>query len=453
MLIDSHAHLDDSQFKDDREKVIAHSVNSGVCVILNVATDLRSLEVSIELADKYDYIYIAGGIHPHNAQKEDFNKVVSLLDHPKLVAIGEIGLDNYRDYCPKEKQKEIFRKFLKEAKKRDLPVIIHQREAKEDIMQILKEELAGSYKGVMHCFSGDLEWAKECIKMGFYISFAGNITYPKAKNLRTVAKGIPIEKILIETDCPWLAPQEVRGKRCEPAYVNYVAEELAKVKYLSVNDIARITSLNFRQLFNVGNEDKESRVAYPIRNSLYLNITNRCTSECTFCVRNFKDYVKGHYLRLDDEPSVSEIIKEIGDPTKYDEVVFCGYGEPMLRLDVIKEVSRWVKEKGGKVRIDTNGHGNLICGRSILLELKGLVDSISVSLNVESSEKYDKICRPIYGKKTFEGVKQFIIECKEFIPDVSVTAIDMPGVDINKCKALAESLGVGFRVREYNEVG
>lgn len=453
MLIDSHAHMDDPQFQNDREQVIAHAINSGIHSILNIATDLESLKISIDLAEKHDFIFLAGGIHPHNAGKEDFNNVKSLLGHPKLVAIGEIGLDYYRDYCPRDKQEEIFRLFLKEAKERNLPVVIHQREAQKDIVRILKEEMAVPMRGVMHCFSGDVEWAKECIKMGFFISFAGNITYPKATLLRKVAKEIPIENMLIETDCPWLAPEPVRGKRCEPAHLKYTAEELANIKVLSFDDVKRITGLNFRILFGVGEKDEEGKIAYPIRNSLYLNITNRCTSECTFCVKNFKDYVKGHYLRLDKEPTKEDIISVIGNPTKYEEVVFCGYGEPMLRLDIVKEVSKWVKDQGARVRIDTNGHGNLIHNRSIAPELKGLIDSVSVSLNCESSEKYEKLCRPSYGKKTFDEIRRFIIECKEYIPDVSITVIDMPGVDLEKCRQIAKELGVGFRIRQYDEVG
>lgn len=454
MLVDSHAHLDDPQFDNDREQVIAHAVNTGVHYIVNVATDYESIKKSIQIADSHDFIYLAAGVHPNYSVEEDFEKIRPLLDHPKLIALGEIGLDYYRDHAPKDKQEKVFRTFLREAKKRNLPIIVHQREAQDDVRRILQEEMQAPIRGIMHCFSGDTLWAKECIKMGFLISFAGNITYPKAENLRNVIKDIPVDHMLVETDCPWLAPQEFRGKRCEPAYVKYTAEEIARIKGLTYADVIRVTGLNFRLLFGIGEKNDTGRIAYPIRNSLYLNITNKCTSECSFCVKNFRDHVKGHYMRLEKDPSANEVISAIEDPSKYEEVVFCGYGEPTLRLDVIKEVSKWVKDKGLKVRIDTNGHGNLINKRSIAQELAGLVDSISVSLNCESADKYEKLCNPVYGKKTFEEVKRFIIECKGYIPDVSVTAIDMPGVDIEKCRQIAEKeLGVGFRIRKYDEVG
>lgn len=451
MLIDSHAHLDDHQFDTDREQVIAHAVNSGLQYILNVATDSKSLKKSVELSERHDFIYFAAGVHPHYSADEKAGKIIPLPKHPKLAAIGEIGMDFYRNYGPKEKQEEVFRLFLREARERKLPVIIHQRNAQADIARILREE--GSFTGVMHCFSGNIEWAKECIKAGFYISFAGNLTYPKAEGLRKVAEEIPIENMLIETDCPWLSPQKFRGKRCEPAYVKYVAEELARIKGLSFEDVIRITGLNFRTLFKIGKKREEGKITYRIRDSLYLNITNRCTSECTFCIKNFKDYVKGHYMRLDKEPSTEEIIEAIDSPAGYKEIVFCGYGEPLLRLDVVKAVSGWIKKQGGKVRIDTNGHGNLIYKRSIAPELKGLIDSISISLNAETAEKYEKLCRPVFGKKTFEEIQRFIVECKGYIPDVSVTVIDMPAVCIEKCRKIAKELGVGFRVRKYDEVG
>lgn len=453
MLIDGHAHLYEKDYDNDRDNVIAHAINSGLQYILNVATGFEALKKSILIAEKYDFIYLAAGVHPHYSVEEDCEKVIKLLDHPKIVAIGEIGMDFFRDYSPRDRQEEVFRIFLKESVKRNLPVIIHQRNAQEDVKKIILEELKGKRKGVMHCFSGDSAWAKECIKMGFLISFAGNITYPKATALREVAKEISIDNMLIETDCPWLAPQKFRGQRCEPAYVQYTAEEIAKIKGLTIEDVKRVTGHNFRQMFKIGNIKQNGKIAYKIRNSLYLNITNRCTSECTFCVKNYKDFVKGHYLRIEKEPGFSEIIKEIGDPKKYEEIVFCGYGEPTIRLDVVKEVSKWVKDKGGRIRIDTNGHGNLINQRPIAKELKDIVDSISVSLNADNEEGYEKLCKPIYGKKTFEEVRKFIIECKKYISDVSVTVVDMPGVNIEKCKKIADELGIKLRIRKYDEVG
>lgn len=245
MLVDSHTHLDSNEFKQDYDKVI---VNSGLDYILNIATDLNSLKLSIDLAEQYENIYLGAGIHPHNADKIEFKQFIKFLNHPKIKAIGEIGLDFYRDIAPRAKQEDLFRKFLCEADTRGLPVIIHQRNAYKEVLDILGDF---SVRGVMHCFSGDSCYVKECIKLGFYISFAGNITYPGAIKLREAAKTVPLDKLLIETDCPWLAPQPVRGKRNEPANVKYVAEQLAQIKNVSYEEIGRITTENFKTVFKI----------------------------------------------------------------------------------------------------------------------------------------------------------------------------------------------------------
>ena len=295
--------------------------------------------------------------------------------------------------------------------------------------------------------------AKRVIEMGFSISIAGPVTFPKAEALREVVRQIPIEHLLIETDSPYLAPQPMRGKRNEPAFVRHTAEAIAQIKGLSFDDVARITSFNAMQLFGIGAMPEQGQIAYPIRNSLYLNITNRCTAACTFCVRYHTDFVKGHNLRLAEEPSADALIKEIGDPKRYAEVVFCGYGEPLLRLDVVKAVSAEVKRRGGRVRIDTNGHANLINKRNVLPELAGLVDAVSISLNAQNAELYNKVSQPQFGIATYDAVKEFISEAVKYIPDVTATVVALPEVDVEACRKIAEGLGAKFRVREYNVVG
>jgi TatD DNase family protein len=289
--------------------------------------------------------------------------------------------------------------------------------------------------------------------MGFYISFAGPLTYPKNDALRSIAKALPIDVMLIETDCPYLSPQKWRGKRCEPAYVKATAEKLAEAKGLSLEDVARVTSLNAWRLFGIGEVDQSARIAYVIRNSLYLNITNRCTNSCTFCAK-FSDFtVKGHQLCLEREPSVDDVIAAIGDPSAYDEVVFCGYGEPLLRLDLVKEVASFLKQKKTPVRINTDGQANLVHNRNILPELAGLVDSISVSLNAPDAATYQKVCCSKFGEQGYLALKHFLTEAKKHIPSVTATAVTLPEIDIDACRKVANDLQVEFRERVYNEVG
>ena len=201
-------------------------------------------------------------------------------------------------------------------------------------------------------------------------------------------------------------------------------------------------------------------IAYTIGDNLYLNITNRCTNQCVFCIRyKKKDFNSKYPLWLDKEPTAEELLKAIGDPKRYKQIVFCGYGEPTIRLDVIKEVASKIRSQitdhrsrqGPIIRLDTNGHGNLFWGRNILPELKGLIDSISISLNAENAEKYDKVCRSIYGHKAFDAVLAFIREAKKNIPQVEVSVVDLPSTDKEKCKKLAEDLGASFRIRPYYE--
>jgi len=456
MFIDTHAHLDMREFNDDREDVLARARDAGVEYIITIGTSVESSRNAILLAEQYDFVYATVGIHPHEVKDTPvtaYENLRNLARHEKVVAYGEVGLDFYYEHSPRSDQRNKFRDMLRQARELDLPVIIHDRDAHEDILQILAEEWSPGIGGVMHCYSGDLMMANQVIDMGFFISIAGTVTFRNADSLRETLRQIPIEHLLLETDAPYLAPQPLRGRRNEPSYILHTAEVVAHCKGLTLNDVERITSYNAMRLFGIGSIAHEGLISYPIRNSLYLNITNRCTAACSFCVRHHTDFVKGHNLRLDSEPSIEDILKQIEDPKKYDEIVFCGYGEPLLRLDVVKAVSAEVKRRGGKIRINTNGHANLIYRRNILPELAGLVDAMSVSLNAQNAEIYNKISHPQFGVNTYEAVTEFISRAKEYIPDVSVTVVLLPEIDIEACRNIADTLGVKLRIRDYNVVG
>lgn len=455
MFVDTHAHLEMAQYEVDRDEVIARARDSGVHYIVSVGSDLDGCRGAVNLARQHENIYAAVGIHPHEVRDIDegvYAELRELAKDPKVVAWGETGLDYHYLYSPKDVQQVRFREQVRIAAELKLPVIVHDREAHEDVMRILREEKAGTNGGVIHCFSGDAAMAREAIDMGFLISVAGPLTFKKSDDYRRIVSEIPIESLLIETDSPYLSPEPFRGKRNEPAHVKYVAETIARVKGLTALDVARITSLNAMALFGIGEIEQEGKIAYQIRESLYLNVTNRCTNTCTFCVRYYTDFVKGHKLRLTHEPTAAELIEAVGDPVKYQEVVFCGYGEPLLRLDVIKEVARWVKDRGGRVRINTNGHATLIHKRNILPELSGLVDCVSVSLNTDTEEKYIEYCQPAFPG-AYQAVKDFIRLATEYMPEVFVTALTLPSVDIEACRRIAEELGAKLRVRELDVVG
>ncbi|MGC2423274.1 MAG: TatD family hydrolase [Nitrospirota bacterium] len=458
MIVDTHAHLDMEQFKEDLPEVLARAKEAGVKYIITIGTDIKSSRAARLLAETYDNVYFSSGFHPHDvksAAEEDYAEIFELLNDPKAVAVGEIGLDYHYDLSPRDTQVEHFKRQLQISNDVNKPVIIHSREAEKETMDVISSVGLPEAGGTLHCFSGGLEMARRALDLGMYISVGGTLTFNNADPLRDVIKTVPIERLLLETDCPYLAPKPLRGKRNEPSYLKYVVDTLARLKGLSPEDVMRITSLNATRLFGVCEPPSEGQIAYPIRDSLYLNITNRCTNACVFCVRNTTDFVKGHNLRIKNEPSVEEILSAMEGLgfERYREVVFCGYGEPFLRLDAIKRVAKAVKAKGVRVRINTNGHALLIHGDKFLPEIKGLVDAISVSLNFPSEAQYEEYCKPEMDG-AYESLKEFVVRAKAYVPDITVTALAMPGVDIDECRRIAaDELGVKLRVREYDEVG
>jgi TatD DNase family protein len=254
MLFDTHVHLNADQFNEDLEEVISRALHEGVTQMVVVGFDRPTISRAMELAERYEFIYACIGWHPVDAidmTEEDLAWIEELSSHEKVVAIGEMGLDYHWDKSPKDIQKEVFRKQIRLAKKVKLPIVIHNREATADIVEILHEEGAEEVGGIMHCFSGSPEVAKECIKMNFYISLGGPVTFKNAKKPKEVASEVPLDRLLIETDCPYLAPHPYRGKRNEPGYVKLVAEEIAEIKGLTFEEIALATTQNAKKVFAI----------------------------------------------------------------------------------------------------------------------------------------------------------------------------------------------------------
>ncbi|MFA5255825.1 MAG: TatD family hydrolase [Candidatus Omnitrophota bacterium] len=456
MIIDTHCHLDFKDFDSDRDSVLNRAKEAGVVRIINVASSVEGTRRSLELAGKYDIVYASIGVHPHDAGDvtdkviEDFRV---LAENDKVVAVGEVGLDYYRNLSPKDKQVEAFKKFIHLAGSLKLPLIIHSREADQDLISVLKSEKTEGQAGVIHCFSGDEQFLKECLELGLNISFTSNLTFKKAQTLREIARTVPIERVLLETDAPYLAPEGMRGKRNEPAYLPRLVDEWVKLTGLSKGDVERITTHNANELFKLNLKEEGAKIAYEIRDSLYLNITNECTNNCYFCVRAETSFVKGHNLKLDKEPTVEEIVEAAGDVKKYRQIVFCGYGEPTIRLDAVKEVCRELKKKGANIRLVTNGHGDIINKRPIVKELTGLIDNVSVSLNADKEDLYNRICSPTFGNSAYKAVVNFIKDCVDSGIKTEVTCLDLPGVDLKECAAIARRLGASFRARRYGVTG
>jgi TatD DNase family protein len=256
-LIDSHAHIDFPQFAEDRDAMLGRARAAGVTILLAIGSGPgpEKLDVAIPFAERHDWIYATVGTHPHEAKElthAHLERLAQLVEHPRVIAYGEIGLDYFYDHSPRDVQQRVFREQMELAAKAKLPIIIHCRDAWDDCMDLLAQNWRPTgLGGILHCFTSTLEDAKRGLDMGFMISFAGNSTYPKARNLRDVAKALPLENLLIETDSPFLAPQPYRGQRNEPAYVGEVAKAIASVRNLAAEEVALATAGNFRRFFGL----------------------------------------------------------------------------------------------------------------------------------------------------------------------------------------------------------
>jgi TatD DNase family protein len=467
MFIDSHAHLTASNFADDRDDVIRRAADAGVGYIVNPGTDLDDSRRAIALAEKHEHIFACVGFHPHDAKKATdagLQEIEELSRHPKVVAIGEIGLDFHYDFSPRDIQKSVFKAQLDIACRRDLPVVIHTRESNDATVSIVEDIVRSAPgwrsdampphgrfpppRGVFHCFSGDVALAWHVIHMGFFISLPGVVTFKNPGSAVDVAANVSPEHVLLETDSPYLAPEPHRGTRNEPAHIPLIAQKIADLQHLHVEDIARTTNRGVHALFGIG-DVAGPRITYTLKNSLYINLTLRCNADCVFCDRKGEAIVKGHDLRITHEPTAAEVIAEIGDPRRYDEIVFCGYGEPTIRLDVVKEIAQWVKARGGTTRLNTDGHGNVINKRNIVPELVGLIDAVSISLNSTDPQQYGELMR-IDGATMFPAMIAFARDAASHLPRVVMTIVDMDGVDKEKARRLVEEdIGAAFSTRPF----
>jgi len=458
VIVDTHAHLTYEGLREDVGGVLARAREAGVGAVITVGTDVADSRAAVALAEGTEGVWATVGVHPHDAaglRDADLDDLAELAGSARVVAWGEVGLDFYRDRSPRDVQRRWFREQVARARALGLPVVVHDRDAHAETLAVLRDQAGADLQGVFHCFSGDVDLAREVLALGFYLSVPGTVTYPKNDTLRQVVAAVPLERVLLETDCPFLSPQPLRGKRNEPANVVHTAREVARVRGLEVADVARITTRASRELFGVG-EVEDPRIAYPIRRSLYLNVTDRCTNRCTFCAKGRSPEVKGHDLTLDREPSVDEVlaaVEDAGGPGAWEEVVFCGFGEPLLRVEDVVTLARELRRRGARrIRVNTDGLGSLVHGRDVVDDLVGAIDAVSVSLNASDPETYERLCRP--GREgAYPAVLAFLRSARDRNPEVTATLVSVPGLDVEACRRVAEDLRVSFRVRTYNEVG
>lgn len=453
LIVDTHAHLDFPDFDRDRDEVLARAHDAGVRFVLCAGTSLETSRRCGELAGSDARLHWSAGVHPHEAATLDAAALADLeaLAGAGAAAVGEVGLDFFRDRSPRSAQMDAFVRQLELAATLDLPVIVHSREAWEPTLDILRR-FAPPKKGVIHCFGGGPAEAAEAQALGFYASFGGPVTYKKADRTRSAAAAVRLERLLLETDAPYLAPQSRRGKRNEPAWIVEAARKLADLHDLPLDDLAAATTANARDLFGMGPPIPKERIAYAIGNGLYLNLTNRCTARCAFCVREIDPVLGPHQLRLPAEPTASEVEQAVAHarPGDFAEIVFCGFGEPTLRLQVLLAVGESLRRRGHRVRLNTNGMANLHHGRDVTPQLAKAVDEVSVSLNAQDASTYTRLCRPRFGDESWASIVDFIEKARGRIGKVTATVVDgQEGVDVEACRALAQGLGADFRVRGF----
>ncbi|MDP8234249.1 MAG: YchF/TatD family DNA exonuclease [Candidatus Saelkia tenebricola] len=450
-LIDTHCHLWHPEFHSDLKNVLKSSRNSGVDYFINIGVDVKTSKEAVKMAKKNKGIFAGVGYHPHYAKdfrESDGSQLKKLLSARRVVAFGEVGLDFYRQISNKKTQIMVLDELLSIWCNTKLPIVVHNRDAHNEILSVLNNIRKFNPKIVMHCFSGDKNFLRECLNRGYYISYATNLTFNK--ELKELIKYTPLEKLLLETDSPYLSPQTKRGIRNEPLNIKESIAVAVAIKGVGEEDIVRSLALNAKVVFNVGHVSINPRIVYKYKGGLYINLTNECSNECVFCTIGKGDYFAGYNLRLNASASIREVLKAVSKEKGYQEVSFCGFGEPFCRFKEMTKIARILKMRGYEIRVVTNGCGNLIQGKNVLPLLKGIVDKISVSLNVVEKDKYNVICKPKLEGDVFSEILNFIREAKKYIPQVEITFLNFSDLDLQKCKEIAQSLEVDYKIREYN---
>lgn len=485
-LIDSHVHLGAPRYEADLDQVIRRAHDAGVreMIVIGAGYGLGGCARALELARTHEGMWAVVGVHPHEAgdvTDADLDRIGEMTREPEVVAWGEIGLDFFRDWAPRDAQRSVFRKQIRMARERDLPIVIHCRAAEDECFAILDEERAWDGKVLIHCFTHTWEFARRVLERGGYLSVPGVVTFKNAGELGDAIPRIPNESLLLETDGPFMAPVPFRGKRCEPAMMVHTAEKVAQLKGLSLQDVARASTRATRVFFGLQEGvEREGAIAYQIRDSIYLNVTNRCTLRCSFC-HKFKDFtVAGHYLNLRGfEPSAEDLVLaarvavEDGAATRSDldrarsrdreggslrdvrEVAFVGYGEPTRRLEVVLEAARRLRAAGvSSVRLDTDGLSDLREEGDVVSDLAAVFDAVTVSVNAADGATYAELCRNPHGERAWAASLDFLERCVDAgIPWVQGSVVGVPGLAIDACRERIEATGARFRERVYHVMG
>jgi TatD DNase family protein len=420
-MIDSHCHLNLEHFEDDREVAIGRAINDGVTGFMNIGYDRPSLRQTLALVEEYPFMFGAAGIHPHDAASyntELDNEVRAALDHPRMVAVGEIGLDFYRDIAPRDVQIDVFRKMIALSRDKDhRPIVIHCRDAFNEVIETLISE-GGTYRGIFHAFSAGEAEARSIFTLGFHLGIGGVVTYKNARLAETIA-ALPIEKLVIETDSPYLTPHPWRGKRNEPAFVAHVVRAIARAKNMTVAEVDRITTENYLAAMGLP-ADSLPRPVYKVGDAVYIQAAAATTA---------------------DLDSVA--------PDGATEAVLTGVVDPLENLEHTLALASHARERGWRVRVNSQGFANQTAGRDVTKELNGLVDEIDVTLFGVNARQHDELAYPLVGNEGWEQIREFVRSSVGSGIETVCEFVATPGFEPEPCRQFARDLGARYDIRMY----
>ena len=449
-LFDSHAHLDDERFDDDRSDVIQRAGRAGVTRIGVMATEPDQLDAPVELAHRWPGLYAAVGVHPHEASAMDDAVLEQVWDlvtgTPRVQAVGEIGLDYHYMHSPGDVQQRRFADLLHLAIEAHRPVVVHVREAHEDAIRILKEVDIGRVGGVIHCFGGGPDEAAVYLKMGLHIGFAGVVTFKKAELARAAAAATPLNRLLVETDSPYLAPVPHRGKRCEPAFVVDTNRKLAEIHSIRANDMAKQTWDNATRLYGIESWQEAVGNLVTVRDGrLWIRLTSRRNVEVR-AMRRDQALDEGELSR---EPVLADLLEALADSNLdlHRRAVLYG-GEPTIRMDLIENLVPHLRSAGiESVTLHTDGLLQFLEGKGPAARLANLVDRIVVDVADPDPDQYVRLRRSPHGKAAHRAAIAFVRSIRHHIPDTVMAVTEHPGLDRDAAKKLASRLGVALSVQ------
>lgn len=449
---DSHCHLHFHHFDEDLAKVVDDSKKAGISHILIPSIDAATAEKAADIAEEYD-LYSAAAFHPEHLPEESreeqgWTALMEVLLRSNTVAVGETGLDFHHKTFAPERQIGWFRRHIRLAEALGYPLIVHSRGAEVEVLEELSEPL--SVPVILHCWGGDELLTETAVARGFYIGTDGPLTYKKNNKYRRLISRIPRDKLLVETDSPFLPPEPFRGKRNEPAYTRRINMEIRELwgGRMSIEETSYILWENAMQAYLLHPENRRADILYKYGDFLYVNVTSSCQNNCSFCIRRTEDGLNGYFLKHSEDPADSLVLSTIGEfPIEnYKELVFCGFGEPTLRSDLLMKSARAASARGVKTRLNTNGLCTSFMDNEQVARLLGCFDSVSISLNASGAREYNRIC-PSSVEDSWEQLMKFIKLVKKTGIDSQVSAVSSSGVDLQRVKALAERLQMSLRIR------